>query len=168
MIYDATVVEFTKILTNLDGMIDKAIHFSEMKKIDSQVLLTSRLAPDQFHFIRQVQIACDSAKLSVARLTEKPAPKHEDTETTAEELKARIASTLAFLATIKAADFAGFETRKVLLPWWGGKHMLGFDFAMQYAIPNVYFHVTTAYAILRHNGVDVGKADYLGALPLHD
>lgn len=131
------------------------------------VLLNSRLAPDQFSLIRQVQIACDTAKIGVARLTDNldTVPKHDDSETTLAELQARISSVLDYLATFKADDFANAATIHVSQPRWEGKYLTGYEFAIEHAIPNIYFHVTTAYAILRHNGVEIGKKDYLGAMP---
>lgn len=167
MMYELTIVQFTKMLNNLSAILDKGASFAEEKKIDVSVLLNSRLAPDQFNLIRQVQIACDTAKLGAARLAGKvdSAPKHEDTEQTLAELKARIQSTLDYLATFSAKDLAEAETQKVSQPRWEGKYLSGLEFAIQHAIPNIYFHVTTAYSILRHNGVNVGKKDYLGAMP---
>ena len=167
MMYELTIVQFTKMLNNLSAILDKGAAFAEEKKIDVSVLLNSRLAPDQFNLIRQVQIACDTAKLGVARLAGKAdsAPKHDDSEQTLAELKTRIQSTLDYLATFSAKDLAEAETQKVSQPRWEGKYLSGLEFAIQHAIPNIYFHVTTAYAILRHNGVNVGKKDYLGAMP---
>ncbi|MGP1834062.1 MULTISPECIES: DUF1993 family protein [unclassified Shewanella] len=167
MLYDLTVVQFSKMLNNLSAILVKGEGFAEAKKIEMSVLLNSRLAPDQFNLTRQVQIACDTAKLAVARLTgqEDSAPKHEDNETTLAELQTRIASVVDYLATFTAEDFAGAETRKITHRRWEDKYLTGRDFAFEHAIPNIYFHVTTTYAILRHNGVEVGKKDYLGAMP---
>ena len=170
MLYDLTVVQFSKMLTNLSVVLDKASGFADGKKIDMAVLLNARLAPDQFNLTRQVQIACDTAKLAVARLVDQAdaAPKHDDSETTLAELQERIQSVVNYLAGFSEADFAAAASTKITQARWAGKHMLGEDFAIQHAIPNVYFHITTAYAILRHNGVEVGKKDYLGAMPLRD
>ena len=167
MFYDLTVVQFSKVLNNLSHFLDKAAAHAETKKFDVSVLLNSRLAPDQFNLIRQVQIACDTAKLGVARLTGKveSAPTHPDTETTLPELKARIQSVLDYLAGFKPEDFADTAERHISQPRWEGKYLTGLEFAIQHAIPNIYVHTTTAYSILRHNGVDVGKKDYLGSLP---
>lgn len=165
MIYHATVVEFTKMLNNLSALLDKAAQFSTERKCDVSVLLSDRLAPDQFNFTKQVQIACDHAKGTVALLANKEAPAHPDDEKTLEDLKARIEKTISFLAQFKDSDFDGALTRRISRPRWEGKTLSGEDFLMEYAIPNFYFHVTTAYAILRHNGVQIGKKDYLGALP---
>jgi uncharacterized protein len=168
MYYDLTVVQFSKMLNNLSQILDKAHTFANNKKADMIVLLNSRLSVDQFNLIRQVQIACDIAKFSVARLTGKDAPKHEDNETTLDEIKARIQSVVDYLASFNAADFADTATVSVSQPRWEGKTLTGEQFAIQWAIPNVYFHVTTAYAILRHNGVDIGKKDFLGEMPFKD
>jgi hypothetical protein len=154
-------------LKNLSAVLAKGEAFAASKKVDFSVLLNSRLAVDQFNLTRQVQVACDTAKMGVARLTgqESTAPKHEDSETTLAELQARIQSVLDYLATFKEADFVGAATRKISQPRWEGKHLTGSEFAVQHANPNIYFHVTTAYAILRNCGVEVGKKDYLGPMP---
>jgi hypothetical protein len=165
MYYDLTVVQFSKMLKNLSAILEKTESFAAMKKVDMSVLLNSRLSVDQFNLTRQVQIACDIAKLSVARLTDKEAPKHEDNETTVAELQSRIESVLAYLATFSPADFTETANRSISQPRWEGKYLTGHEFALEWAIPNVYFHITTAYAILRHVGVDVGKKDYLGEMP---
>ncbi len=170
MLYQITCVQFSKMLTNLSAILGKGEAFAESKKIDVSVLLNSRLAPDQFNLIRQVQIACDTAKLGVARLTNKveQAPKHEDNETTLEQLQMRIRSVQEYLSSFNPADFDGALERKIYHQRWEGKYLTGAEFAFQHAIPNIYFHVTTAYAILRHNGVDLGKKDYLGVMPYKD
>lgn len=167
MFYELTVVQFSKMLNNLSVILNKASVFADSKKVDVEVLLQSRLAVDQFNLIRQVQIACDTAKLAVARLAGKGdlAPKHEDNEKTLTQLQARIQSVLDYLATFAPQDFAQAETQKITQPRWEGKYLTGDEFLSQHALPNLYFHITTAYAILRHCGVDVGKKDYLGAMP---
>lgn len=167
MFYDLTVVQSSKMLQNLAAILDKGAAFATGKKVDMSILLNSRLAPDQFHLIRQVQIACDTAKLGAARITGKTdsAPKHADDETTLEQLQQRISDTLAYLASFTEADFDQAATQKVSQPRWEGKYLTGYEFLIQHVMPNLYFHITTAYAILRHNGVDVGKKDYLGAMP---
>lgn len=166
MLYELTVVQFSKMLRNLSAILDKAASAAESKKYNVEVLLNSRLAPDQFNFIKQVQIVCDTAKLGVARLTGNvdSAPKHEDNESTLPQLQDRIQEVLKYLETYKPEDFANAESIKVSQPRWEGKYLSGKEFAIQHAIPNVYFHLTTAYAILRHNGVDLGKKDYLGPM----
>lgn len=165
MIYEMTVPPFVKALKNLSALLDKGAQLAETKKFDVEVLLNSRLAPDQFPLTRQIQIACDTAKLGVARLTGKEAPSHPDNEKTLPELKARIESTIAFLESVSAKDFAGADKKHISQPRWEGKYLTGEEYVLHHAIPNIYFHVTTAYSILRHNGVEVGKKDFLGALP---
>ena len=167
MLYELTIVQFSKMLNNLSAILEKGAEFAETKKIDPEVLLNSRLAADQFNLIRQVQIACDTAKLGAARLTGKTdtAPKHEDNETTLADLQARINSVLDYLSGFTPEDFANTGSEKVSQPRWEGKYLTGPEFAIQHAIPNLYFHIATTYAILRHNGVTVGKKDYLGPLP---
>ena len=152
-------------LKNLSAILAKAEGFAALKKVDMSVLLNSRLSVDQFNLTRQVQISCDTAKLAVARLTAKEAPSHEDNETSLAELQSRIQSVIDYLATFSAADFAETATRSISQPRWEGKYLTGHEFAMEWAVPNVYFHITTAYAILRHLGLDVGKKDYLGEMP---
>jgi hypothetical protein len=167
MIHKIVVSQFTKMLGNLSAILDKAAAFAEPKKIDMEVLLNARLAPDQFNLLRQIQIACDTANLGAARLTGKEAttPSFPDTEKTLAEVKARIASTIEILRKLTEADFADSATRRISQPRWEGKTLSGEEFLIQHVLPNFYFHITTAYAILRHNGVDVGKKDYLGAMP---
>ena len=126
------------------------------------MFLGIRLAPDQFAFARQVQITCDTAKLAASRLTGKEAPTHADTEKTLDELRARVRSVIAYLDGFSAKDFEGAATRSVTQPRWEGKTMSGGDYFLEHAVPNFYFHLTHVYAILRHNGVSVGKRDYLG------
>ena len=161
--YQASAPRFANTLNNLSAVLDKAAAHCEAKKIDPLVLAGSRLYPDMFPLLRQVQIACDNAKGAVARLAGLEVPKHEDTETTLEELKARIAKTIAFVATVKPAQVDGSEEKDVHLKlgklevtWKGMQYLCGF------ALPNFYFHVVTAYDILRHNGVEIGKRDYIG------
>lgn len=165
MFYEMTVTQFIKMLHNLTTFTDKAVQYAEAKKFDLDVLMNARLAPDQFNFIRQVQIACDTAKLGASRLTGKEAPTHADTEKTWPELKARIESTIEYLKTFSPKDYVEAAGRKISQPRWEGKWLTGEEFATQHMVPNFYFHITTAYAILRHNGVEVGKKDYLGAMP---
>jgi hypothetical protein len=168
MLYDITVTQFTKMLHNLSGCLDKAAAFADARKLDGSALLVSRLAPDQFNLLRQVQIACDTAKTGITRLTGKEAPAHEDNEKTLADAKARIAKVIAFLETVSAKDFAGAETRQVSQPRWAGKYLTGQEFALQHMIPNFFFHVTTAYAIMRSDGIELGKKDYLGPMPFKE
>jgi hypothetical protein len=165
--YQATIPQFIKMLGNLTPMLDKAVKHAETKKYDVSVLLSSRLAPDQYPFIRQIQIACDTAKGFAARMSGQEPPKHEDNEKTLDEVRHRIHKTVQYLQTIKAEQFKDSEKRPIRLSFMEGKAMTGFDYATEMAIPNFYFHVTTAYAILRHNGIDVGKMDFLGQLKFH-
>ena len=161
--YQASAPRFANTLKNLSAILDKAKAHAEARKIDEQVLISSRLFPDMFALARQVQIACDSAKGAVARLAGVEIPKHEDTEKTFDELNARIAKTIAFIDGVKAAQVDGSEDKEIVLklrgkdvPFKGLQYLLGF------AWPNFYFHATTAYNILRHNGVEVGKQDFIG------
>ena len=160
--------QFSKMLTNLSNILDKAQKFADQKKFDSVNLMNARLAPDQFNFTRQVQVACDTAKFGAARLTGIDAPKFEDNETTLAELQQRIRNTLEFLSTVKPEAFKGWESKKTLNPRREGKYLPGDEFLMQHAIPNFYFHVATAYSILRHSGVEIGKMDYLGTITYRD
>ncbi len=164
--YRASIPQLSKILSNLDRWLDKAAAHAEQKKFAVDTLLTARLAPDQFPLARQIQASCDAAKFAAARLTGKDAPAHPDTETTVAELKARIQAVIAWLATVTEEDFAGAADRAVLLPFAPGMQIAGRDYLNEMVLPNFYFHITTAYAILRHNGVDVGKRDYIGSVNL--
>jgi len=161
--YQASIPRFAAMLRNLSGLIDKAQAHCEAKKIDPAALTAFRLYPDMFPFTRQVQIACDSAKGAVARLAGVEIPKHEDTEQTLAELKTRIAKTLDFIESLGASKIDGTEDKEIVLAlrtrelrFKGAQYLLGF------AWPNFYFHVTTAYNILRHNGVELGKQDFIG------
>lgn len=163
--YHQLIPPFIKSLKNLETIMEQGQAHADAKKIDMSVLLNARLIADQFPLLRQIQIACDTAKLGAARLAGKDAPVHDDKETTWPELKARIHQVIAFLEGLKPQDFAGAEERKITQPRWEGKWMTGEDYLRHHAIPNIYFHVTTAYSILRANGVDVGKKTYLGEMP---
>jgi uncharacterized protein len=156
--------QMKKHLGQLDKWFDAAVAYAETRKFDSKVFLDLRLAPDQFAFVRQVQIVCDTTKLAASRLTGKEAPAHPDTEQTIDELRARIKSVIAYLDGFTAQDFEGVAARTVTQPRWEGKIMTAHDYFLEHALPNFYFHLTTVYAILRHNGVTVGKRDYLGTL----
>ncbi len=164
--YFETLTQMSKQLTQLDKWLETAGEFAKTKSFDPNSFLGFRLAPDQFAFARQVQTACDTAKLAASRLTGKDAPVFPDTEQTLDELRTRVQAVTAYLAGLTAADFDGAATRVVTQPRWEGKFMTGADYFLQHAIPNFFFHLTHAYAILRHNGVSVGKRDYLGALNL--
>ncbi|HSA89718.1 MAG TPA: DUF1993 domain-containing protein [Burkholderiales bacterium] len=161
--YQASAPRFANALRNLSAILDKAQAHAEAKKIDPAVPGGLRLIADMFPLSRQVQIACDTAKGAVARLAGVDIPKHEDTEQTIAELKARIAKTLDFLGSVPAAKIDGSEDREVVLKMRSGEHKYaGLQYLMGHAWPNFYFHVTTAYNILRSNGVDIGKRDFIG------
>ena len=165
-LYDLTIPQCVKMLRNIDNWLAAATKHADTKKFDVNTLIHARLAPDQFAFVRQVQTACDNAKFIAGRLTGKDWPAHPDTETTIEQLRARITSVIGYLESFKADDFNGAEERKISLPWMEGKWMRGDEYVAQFALANFYFHVTTAYAILRHNGVDLGKRDFIGGVPM--
>lgn len=148
----------------MEKWFDLAVAHAEAKKFDPNLFLGFRLAPDQFALVRQVQTTCDTAKLAASRLTGKEAPKHEDKETTIAELRARIHAVLEFVEGCTAKDFEGAAARVVSQPRWEGKTMTGANYFLEHALPNFFFHLTNVYAILRHNGVPIGKRDYLGAL----
>ena len=164
--YFQLIFQLKKTLSQFDVMFDAAEAHAKAKSFDTSVYMGLRLAPDQFAFARQVQIACDTAKLAASRLSGKDAPVHADTEATLAELRARVASVVSYLSAFKAEDFADAETRLITQPRWEGKTMTGANYLLEHAIPNLYFHVSHAYAILRHAGVVVGKKDYLGALTM--
>ena len=164
-LYDATVPVFTNKLQALLGWLDKAAAFAESRKFSVENFLELRLAPDQVTLPRQIQNACDNVKGIVARLGGKDVPSHPDTEKTLAEARARVQTVLDFIATFTREDFVGAEDRTVSLPFWQGKSMRAGDYLDHYALPNLYFHYTTAYAILRANGVPLGKTDYMGTLP---
>jgi hypothetical protein len=159
----ASLPVFRTALTNLNHLLVKGQAHADAKKFDASVLTHYRLAPDMLPFTRQVLIACDAAKLCVARLSGMEAPKFDDTETTMDELRGRIQKTLDWLNTVPASALDGTEQKSITFPVGKDKTrtMNGEDYLKHWAIPNVFFHVTTAYAILRHNGVDVGKTDFL-------
>jgi uncharacterized protein len=163
-----TIKQFSKMLRNLDRWLDKAVEYAAAKPFDPNVLVSARLAPDQFSLDRQVQSACDAAKFAAVYLTGKKAPAHPDIEKTIPELKARIAAVLDCLDGFKEADFSGADERKVAPPWLHGKWLRGDQYLAEGSSPNFYFHITTAYSILRHNGVPLGKIDFIGPLPLHE
>jgi len=167
-IYELTVPHFDKYLQNLERWIDKAIAFAEAKKFDPNTLLSARLAPDQFPLVRQIQTVCDNAKLACARAAGKQAPSHPDTEQTWDELRTRIRSIREYVNGFKPEDFAGAESRTVKLPFMPDKVLSTKDYVTAFALPNFGFHLVTAYSILRHNGVDLGKTDFIGSLPFRD
>ena len=161
--YQASAPRFANILNNLSGILDKAEAHCEAKKIDPAALTTARLYPDMYTMTRQVQVACDTAQGAVARLAGVEIPKHEDTEKTFSELRARIAKTVEFIKSVKPAQIDGTEDKEIVLKR-GSQEVTykGMQYLLGFAYPNFYFHVTTAYAILRHNGVEIGKRDFMG------
>lgn len=161
--YAASVPVFVKMLGNLSAILDKAAAYAEQKRIDPAVLLSARLYPDMFALTKQVQVACDFAKGAVARLAGEEPPKYDDSEATIAELKARIARTIEYIEGFKPERLEGSETREVELKIRGETvRYPGLAYLLHVATPNFYFHVTTAYGILRHNGVELGKRDFVG------
>ena len=152
----------------LSAVLDKAGQFAAAKKIDPAVLLNSRLAPDMFSLTRQVQVASDLAKIGTARLAGVEPPRYEDKEATIDELKARLAKTVAFIKTLDTKSIDAAADREITFPLGPTNkgQMKGDDYLNHFILPNVYFHLTAAYAILRHCGVEIGKQDFLGAIPL--
>ena len=167
MLYE-TIQEMKKMLSNLDTWLETAKTHAQTKSFDPEVFLTVRLAPDQFPLVRQVQTACDTLKLAAARLTGREAPVHPDTETSIDQLRARIRLVRTYIDGFSAKDFENAGARVISLPRWEGKVMTGADYFLEHAVPNFFFHVTHAYALLRHNGVNLGKRDYLGAMTLRN
>ena len=162
--YQAGIPVVIRYLNNLSTLIDKAVAHCETRKIDPAVLVNYRLSPDMFPFARQVQIASDQVKGMAARLAGVDVPSYPDTETTFADLKARIAKTIAYLNTFKPEQIDGSETKEITLKAGAAEFKFkGDDYLVGFVLPNFYFHVTTAYAILRHCGVEVGKRDFLGA-----
>lgn len=166
--YFETLKQMRKMLSHIDRWFDIAVAFAGKKGFDPNLFAGFRLAPDQFPLARQVQSACDTAKLAAARMAGRDAPKHADTEQSIDELRARVKSVIAYLDGFSAKDFEGAAARVISTPRWEGKVMSGAEYFQEHAIPNFYFHLAHIYAILRHNGVDLGKRDYLGALTLRE
>jgi hypothetical protein len=162
-IYDASVPVFTQMLNGLSRVLDKAAAFAEARKIDPAVMLATRLYPDMFPLLRQVQSSTDHAKGASARLAGVEVPKFPDVETSFPELKVRLDKTLGFIGGLDAKSFEGAENRDVVLGSAGRERVLnGQVYLLTSGLPNFYFHVTTAYAILRHLGLEIGKRDFLG------
>jgi hypothetical protein len=162
----AMVRQMKKELGQLDKWLDAAVAFAGTKNFDPNLFLQFRLAPDQFAFVRQVQNACDTAKMATARLAGREWPKHDDKEATIDELHARVRSVIGYLEEFSEKELDEAATRTITNPRWNGKTMTGAEYFIEQALPNFFFHLTHAYAILRHNGVPLGKMDYLGPLPL--
>ena len=163
--YQASVPIFIKMLTNLKSILDKAAANAQRRKIQEGVLLEARLYPDMFPLKRQVQLACDHGRGTGARLAGKEPPALEENEQTFADLVARVERSVDFLRTLKPAEIDGGEDREIVRPVRGQpKKFTGTGYLLQYGLPNFFFHVTTAYAILRHNGIELGKADFIGKL----
>lgn len=163
--YSASVPVFDKMLRNLMLWFDKAEAHAKARKFDPVVYLGLRLAPDMLPFVKQVQIACDGAKFGVARLAGIEAPKFADDETTLDALRERVQRTLAFVESVTPTQLDGTEGKDVVVPLRDNSMTLKGEFYLKhFVLPNFYFHLTTTYALLRHNGVDLGKKDFLGAM----
>ena len=163
--YQASVPVFIRMLTNLKGVLQKGAAHAQAKKFDESVLINARLSPDMFPLIKQVHIATDFARGTGARLSGAEPPSYEDNEKSLAELIARVERSIEYLRTLKPAAIDGSETREIVRPVRGEpKKFTGINYLLQFALPNFYFHTTTAYAILRHNGIDLGKSDFIGAL----
>ncbi|MBN9687379.1 DUF1993 domain-containing protein [Corallococcus sp. NCSPR001] len=160
----AQITQFTKMLHTLSRLLDKAQKHAEANGFEPEVLLNARLSPDMLPLTSQVQMACDTAKLATSVLTGKQAPVFANTEETIPELKVLIEKTIEYVTSMKESDFSGWEDRIVAPSGWAGA-FLGKDYFYQHGVPNFYFHMVTAYAILRHKGVRIGKMDYIGQLP---
>lgn len=166
--YEFSVPIFKKGLKSLEHLLDMAVAHAATYEGGEAALLEARLAPDMLPFVRQVQIAADNAKGASARLAGVEVPSFADGETTIAELKERVAKTITFLDTLTEAQFADAATRRIELPYFAGKHFIGAEYLKQYAIPNFFFHLTTAYDVLRNAGALLGKSDFMHGLPLHD
>jgi len=164
---NASIPVFEISLNALSGLLDKAEAYADGKKIDPMALLNARLFPDMFALTRQVQSACDQAKNGAARLAGIDPPRYEDSEKTIAELKARIAKTLAFVKTVDAKKIDASADQEITFPLGPTNkgHMKGSDYLHHFVLPNFYFHLTTAYDILRHSGVEIGKRNFMGAVP---
>jgi uncharacterized protein len=163
--YQASIPVFEKQLGNLSTILKKAEEHALARKIEPEIFINARLAPDMFPLARQVQIATDGAKGCAARLAGVEVPSYPDTEKTFPELQARIAKTIAFVKTLSPKQIDGSEERKVTLKLRGqDTTFLGQAYLLNFVLPNLYFHITTTYAILRHNGLDIGKKDFIGGL----
>ncbi|WP_035853131.1 DUF1993 domain-containing protein [Deefgea rivuli] len=162
--YQLTVPVYARALKQLAHLLDKAAEYAAAKKVSDETMLALRLAPDMLNLTKQIQIACDSAKFAVARLSGTVAPKHEDNEKSFSELQARIAATLRFVESLPQAAFVDAEKKTITLSFMPDNPMTAEFYLLSFVQPNFYFHVTTAYAILRSNGVEIGKQDYIGAV----
>jgi uncharacterized protein len=164
--HSASVPIFVRMLGNVLQWLDKAEAHAQAKKFDAGVYLTARLAPDMLPFVRQIQIACDAVKFGVARLAGVEAPKFEDNEASLADLRARIRKTLDYIESVPAAQIDGTDAKDIVVPRRDGSMTLkGEAYLKHFVLPNFFFHVTTTYGLLRHYGVELGKMDFLGALP---
>jgi uncharacterized protein len=166
--YDIVVPEFKKLLQSMKGYFDKATQHAETKKYDVTNLLTARLSPDQYDLAKQVHVTCFLAEECIGRLAGKVPPKYEGTSKNTAELKIRIDHAINYLNGFKKEDFQGWEERPVDIFFAQGKFLPGYQYLTQLGIPNFHFHLVTVYSILRHNGVEVGKMDYLGPVNFLD
>lgn len=164
----AQLAQMTKMLKNLRRWVEAGAEHLKAKKADPEVLLTLRLAPDMFTLTQQIQSACDGVKFLAARASGTQAPSHPDTEKTLDELRKRIDTVISYAEGFKPEQFEGWEARTITLSFLPGKGAKAADWLHEMSLPNTYFHLVTAYAILRHNGVALGKTDFIGDLQLHD
>lgn len=163
--HSASVPIFVRMLGHMNAWLDKAEAHAKEKKFETSVYLGARLAPDMLPFIKQIQIACDAAKFCMTRLSGVDGPKFEDSETTLADLRERIRKTAEYLSSVPADSIDGTDAKEITVPRRDGPMIMkGETYLKQFALPNFFFHVTTVYALLRHNGVDLGKGDYLGSL----
>lgn len=166
--YFASVAQLKKMLQNLERWVEKGAELAQKKGVDPTVLLQSRLAPDMFPLIRQIQSACDGAKFAAARFAGQDPPKHPDTEQTLDEIRARLRAVIDYVSGFQESDFDGAEARIIPLGFMPGKGLAARDYLHEMTLPNTYFHLAMAYAILRHNGVELGKMDFLGGANFRD
>lgn len=162
------VTQSTRTLVQMDSWIDKVKANAAHKKYDANLLLQVRLAPDMFPLVRQYGSACDNAKLMAARLTQRQAPVHADDQKSWDDVRTRIRDVVGWVSALQADDFDAAADTRATFPWFPGKMLAAEPYLFQYALPNFHFHATTAYAILRHSGVELGKSDFLGMLPFQD
>jgi hypothetical protein len=167
-LYDHTVPQFIRTLGQVQRWLDKAEANATARKYDVETLLEARLAPDMYPLRRQIQTISDTTKGTAARLAGQVPPAYADDEKTLAELRARIDKTIAYLKTLTPEQFAGAEERTITVPWMPGKGIKGCDYLVGFGLPNFYFHAAAAYDILRHNGVEVGKMDFIGPVALFD
>jgi uncharacterized protein len=163
-LYEETVPAFARMLGNVGTWLDSAERLAEQKRFAPEVLLSCRLAPDMFPLVRQFQIVCDTTKFTLARVTAKAPPSHADDETTFSQIRQRLAAATEYVMSFHESDFAGCEERMIALPRYPGQLIKAPNYVRQMQLPNFYFHAATAYAILRHNGVELGKSDFFGPI----